>query len=156
MVGSNWSELDDWYASVGRYIVTFNFVEVRLHHIAGQLSGGPSGSPRNSLSQQLRYTKEAAGRWASIRPNDYALSDYIARLLDRLSAANEERNELVHSVHFGAGELGQRVRNVVRDDSTDEDWLREAWPLARVTDAYDRLRALASDLDMASVVLLSH
>lgn len=146
---------EPWYIRLGRYVALFSFVELKTHELANALAGSSSADNRRTSSMPVSALLGAIRGRADADTLGDGLAEYISRLVVRLANANDERNDLVHGLHYLSLGSGQRVRRAVSEDLSVEEWRGGAWSKERLDEAYQRLRAIDSDLATARVAVES-
>lgn len=146
---------EPWYIRLGQYVALFSFVELKTHELADALAGLNSSDVRSTSTMPVSVLLDAILSRVDADKLGDGLAGYVSRLVVRLANANEERNDLVHGLHYLSLGSGQRVRRAVSEDLTVEEWRDGAWSKERIDQAYQRLRAIDGDLVAARVAVES-
>ena len=143
---------EPWYMRLGQYVALFSFVELKTHEWAAELAESSGDDHANNSKMQMGALLKMVRRHINRCGFESGPAKYALRLVDRLTIANEERNDLVHGLHYLSLDSGARVHRALSEDLTADDWRAGAWTLDRLTRAYERLRGVEVDISTARIV----
>ncbi len=141
-----------WYELLGKYVALFSFVELKTHEWAAEMAESVGTDRGYTPKMQMKALLKLLRRNVGLPGVESGASEYALRLVERLTTANDERNDLVHGLHYLSLGSGARVHRALSGDLTAEEWRAGTWPLDRLTQAYERLRGIEVDISTARIV----
>lgn len=139
--------------AVGHFALMFNWLEINVHALASGLINSRSSRVAGIITHEMPMgtVLKLIGRLTRAAEQDSALSQNTSKqllnLVEQLENINADRNALLHSLHGDKGEIGARVRRLIRASGaiTGDELRAGGWPLDRVLEANERLRTLMVD-----------